>query len=111
MASAPEGLLDERSKPCLLEMMVGGQRVFDSTLFHHDERGAIGERPFLVGPLRVEFAGLPEQVAAGRDNLHVRLAAKQFQKAGEAWAAFETAQAVPDFRQDELGGEKRTGRL
>ena len=27
-------------------MMVGGHGLFDPPLFHHGERGAIGERPF-----------------------------------------------------------------
>jgi hypothetical protein len=38
----------------LFEVLIGSEGFVEPVFFHHHERGAIGERPFLVSALQIE---------------------------------------------------------
>lgn len=44
----PLAISQKAPEAALLEVTVAGERVGEAVLLHHDERDAIGQRPFLV---------------------------------------------------------------
>ena len=79
--------------------MISRQCPVDATRLHRDKRGAIGERPFLVGTLGVERASLLKQLAADGHNFNVILISEQFQKSCKYRTVPWLTQPIADFRQ------------
>ena len=53
---------EERIETSLAEMMVGGERVLQSELFHQNEADAISERPLFVVVAAEEIGGRLETI-------------------------------------------------
>ncbi len=94
-------LIHQHLEASLGEMMISRQCPVDATRLHRDKRGAIGERPFLVGTLGVERASLLKQLAADGHNFNVILISEQFQKSCKYRTVPWLTQSIADFRQYE----------
>lgn len=73
-------LFQQRSETSLFEMMIASQCVLDPTILHDDKGNAIGERPLLVQPLRIEFPAARHKAATRWDDPNGRVHSVTFDK-------------------------------
>lgn len=73
----------QRREAGLFEVMVGRQSSCQPLLLHDDERYAVGQRPFFVGPLRIKIESLGDQCCGSRRNRNGRILLWVFP---EGWA-------------------------